>query len=495
VEKNNKMSVVARQSLKYSIVGYFSTLIGILSTVFLYPNDLEFAGKLQFVFQTALLILPVVALGIMHANVRFFPKMSVNNQQQQLFKFSIVFIIANFLIGMGLLMLAVFVFPKLKMTDFWQMSPYILPMALLLALIQLCSKYISIKKRIVVPNIFENVFPKIGMVVAFALFVFYQYSEENSIVLYIGFFVLAFFGMMIYLNRLEKVSKKINFSFLKKEGFGRELMVYSFYTFLGSMGSVIALNIDATMIGELLTFSEVAIYNTSLNLVRMITVPALGVYTISAPIIAGYIAENNMKDLKALHYKTSFYLFAVGAVLFGLVAVGIEDLFALMKNGHQLLKGLNVVYIMGFAFLFDLATGFNGYIISNSKYYKFNNTTTIALAFLTISTNLVFLFWFKMGIVGVSLATALSLTVYNLIKIIFNYKKFGVHPFGVKYLYVLGILLLVLCVGNVLPDFDNKFLSLCYKPLVGLMIFAIGNQIFNIILLKEVLPKSLFKDK
>jgi len=489
------MSVVARQSLKYSIVGYFSTLVGILSTVFLYPNDLEFAGKLQFVFQTALLILPVIALGIMHANVRFFPKMSVDNQQQQLFKFSIVFIIANFFIGVGLLFLAVLIFPSIKQTDFWEYSPYILPMALLLALIQLCSKYISIKKRIVVPNIFENVFPKIGMVVAFALFVFYHYSEENSIVLYIGFFILAFVGMMVYLNRLEKVSKNINFSFLKKEGFGRELMVYSAYTFLGSMGSVIALNIDATMIGELLTFSEVAIYNTSLNLVRMITVPALGVYTISAPIIAGYIAENNMKDLKSLHYKTSFYLFAIGAVLFGLVAVGIEDLFGLMKNCNQLLKGLNVVYIMGFAFLFDLATGFNGYIITNSKYYKFNNTTTVALALLTITTNLIFLFWFKMGIVGVSLATALSLTTYNLIKIVFNYKKFGVHPFGVKYLYVLGILISVVLLGKLLPDFDSKFLTLCYKPLVGLMVFAFGNWIFNIIPIKEVLPKSLFKDK
>ena len=191
------------------------------------------------------------------------------------------------------------------------------------------------------------------------------------------------------------------------------------------------------MIGEMLSFSEVSIYNTSLNLVRMITVPALGVYTISAPIIAGYIAENNFKALQELHHKTSFYLFTIGAVLFGLVAVGIEDLFALMKNGNQLLKGLNVVYIMGFALLFDLATGFNGYIISNSKYYKFNNTTTIALALLTISTNLIFLFWFRMGIVGVSLATALSLTIYNLIKIIFNYKKFGVHPFSAKYWYVL----------------------------------------------------------
>ncbi|MGH2667354.1 lipopolysaccharide biosynthesis protein [Flavobacterium sp.] len=486
------MSVVARQSLKYSIVGYFSTLIGILSTVFLYPNDLEFAGKLQFVSQTALLILPVIALGIMHANVRFFPKMSVENNQQSLFKFSIVFILVNFCAGLLLLSLAVLLFPKLKATDFWEMSVYILPMALFLAVIQLCSKYISIKKRIVVPNIFENVFPKIGMVVAFLCFYLHYTSEKDSVWLFVGFFVLALLGMFLYLHRLEKLSPRVDFSFLKQDAFGRELMTYSFFTFLGSMGSVVALNIDTYMIGEMLTFKEIAIYNTSLNLVRMVTVPALGVYTISAPIIAGLIADNKMKELKELHHKTSLYLFAVGAVLFGLVAVGIEDLFLLMKNGDQLAKGLPVVYVMGFALLFDLATGFNGYIISNSKYYKFNNTTTVALAVLTIVTNLIFLFWFKMGIVGVSLATAISLTVYNAVKIIFNYRKFGVHPFSNKYLYILGLLAVVLFVGQLLPDFENKFVTLCYKPAVAFIVFAFGNQIFTIIPVKEIMPKSLF---
>lgn len=489
------MSVVARQSLKYSIVGYFSTLIGILSTVFLYPYDLEFAGKLQFVFQTAMLVLPVAALGIMHANVRFFPKMSAENNQQNLFKFSVGFILVNFCVGLIGLFLVVLIFPKLKVTDFWEMSAYILPVALLLAITQLCSKYISIKKRIVVPNIFENVFPKIGMVAAFLCFFWHYLSEEDAIWLFVGVFVLALLGMFLYLHRLEKLSPKIDFTFLRQGDFSRELLTYSFFTFLGSMGSVVALNIDTYMIGEMLTFKEITIYNTSLNLVRMITVPALGVYTISAPIIAGYIAENNMKDLKNLHHKTSLYLFAIGAVLFGLVAVGIEDLFALMKNGDQLAKGLPVVYIMGFAFLFDLATGFNGYIISNSRYYKFNNTTTVALAVLTITTNLIFLLWFKMGIVGVSLATALSLTVYNTIKIIFNYKKFGVHPFSGKYLYLLGLLIAVLVVGQLLPDFENKFINLCYKPAIAFVIFALGNQIFTIIPVKEVMPKSLFGKK
>jgi O-antigen/teichoic acid export membrane protein len=489
------MSVVARQSIKYSLVGYFSMLIGIFSTLFIYPIDLEFAGKLQFILPTALLILPLVAIGIMHANVRFFPRLSQTNDHQNLLKFSGLFIISNFVFITALFWIASFLFPRVRLMDAWDMAIYVFPVVLLLSLIQLISKYISIKKRIVIPNIFENVFPKIGMIAAFVSYFYLGFSESDAIWVLVLVYFISFIGMLIYLQKLDKIPGKTSFQFLKENNFQKELMTYSFYTFLGSIGSVIALNIDAFMIGEFLSYSDVAVYNTSLNLVRMITIPALGVYTISAPIIAGFVESNNMKELKELHHKTSFYLFAVGTVLFGLIAVGVDDLFPMMKNGDKLIKGLNVVYFTGFAFLFDLATGFNGYIISNSKYYKFNNTTTVALAVLTVVTNLFFIFYLKLGIVGVSIAFAISLTVYNLIKIWFNYKKFGVHPFSIKYLYILGLLILVLIVGKILPDFENKYLSLCYKPAIALMIFALGNYFFKIIPIKEVVPKSLFGKK
>jgi hypothetical protein len=98
-----------------------------------------------------------------------------------------------------------------------------------------------------------------------------------------------------------------------------------------------------------------------------------------------------------------------------------------------------------------------------------------------------------MGIIGVSIATATSLTTYNLIKIYFNYKKFGVHPFSWKFLHVILVLLVVLFVGYVLPDTAYKFVNLCYKPLIAFVIFGLANSIFKIIPIKDILPKSLMK--
>ena len=485
------MNIVARQSIKYSIVGYISVFVGIFSTLFVYPNDLVFAGKLQFLLPTAMLVLPFLTVGIVLANVRFFSKLSKTNEHHNLLKFSFIFIAVNFAFVVLIAFLITFLFPSFKDSSFWNFSFYIFIIALLLAYIQLISRYLSIKNRIVVPNIFENICPKIGIITAFFAYFYFNFSEKNAILIFIVFFVLALIGMFFYLLKIDKIPTKTSFQFLKNGNFKKELFTYSYYTFFGSLGSVLALNIDTFMIGEFFNFSDVAVYNMSLNLVKMIMVPALGVYTISSPKIAVFIENNDIIQLNNMYKKTSLYLFIVGALLFSLIAVGLDDLFLVVKNGAVLAKGKNVFYIMGFALLIDLATGFNTYIIINSKYFKFNNYLTVGLALLTIASNLLFIYIFNLGIIGVAIATAFSLTVYNGVKTWFNYKKFGVHPFSTQYLYIVGFVIFSLAISFILPDFKNVFINLVYKPFVVICLFLVMNKFFKIITFKDLLPKKL----
>lgn len=486
------MNVVARQSIKYSIVGYLSVFVGIFSTLFIYPNDIDFAGKLQFFIPTAMLILPFLTMGIVLANVRFYSKLSKINEHHNLLKYSFRFITINFLLVIFIVLLYFYLSVSFRTTNFWRFSFYIFSIALLLAYIQLISRYLSIKNRIVVPNIFENIFPKIGIITAFLCYYFLEFSETSAFLIFLFFFVLSLLGMAFYLNRIDKVPAKTSFQFLKEGGFKKELLTYSYYTFFGSLGTVLALNIDTFMIGEFLSFSDVTIYNMSLNLVKMIMVPALGVYTISSPKIAALIENNDRMQLESMYKKSSLYLFLVGALLFSLIAVGIDDLFLVIKNGEVLSKGKNVFYIMGFALLADLATGFNTYIIINSKYFKFNNYLTVGLALVTIIGNLIFIFVFNLGILGVALATAISLTTYNVIKTWFNYKKFGVHPFGFQYLYIVGFVGICLALSFVLPDCANVYISLIYKPTLVIILFIIiMNVLFKIIPIAELIPKKV----
>ena len=66
------MSIVAKQSFKYTIIGYLGFLLGTFSAVFVFPLNLEFYGKLRFIMNSAEIITPFIILGISYANVKFF---------------------------------------------------------------------------------------------------------------------------------------------------------------------------------------------------------------------------------------------------------------------------------------------------------------------------------------------------------------------------------------------------------------------------------------
>ena len=115
------------------------------------------------------------------------------------------------------------------------------------------------------------------------------------------------------------------------------------------------------------------------------------------------------------------------------------------------------------------------------------------LALLTISLNYYFIFNTHWGIVGVALATAISLSLYNLVKIIFNYIKFGIHPLSIEMIFVSILCTLAITVAILLPDFDWALLNLLYKPFVVLLMIGIGNYFLKIYPLEKFINKDFFK--
>lgn len=159
----------------------------------------------------------------------------------------------------------------------------------------------------------------------------------------------------------------------------------------------------------------------------------------------------------------------------------------------MLLESEPVIWILGSAILFDLATGFNGNIISLSRYYRYNIVFMLFLAALTILLNYYFLENTRLGIVGVALATAISLSTYNIIKITFNYIKFKVNPLSIEMIFASIISTLAITVAIVLPNFSNNFLNLLYKPAVVLILIYIGNHFLKIFPMEDYISKKFIR--
>ncbi|MCA6068432.1 polysaccharide biosynthesis protein [Chryseobacterium sp. RG1] len=486
------MSLVARQGFKYSIIGYIGFLLGTVSALFIFPNDFEFYGKLRYSMQTAEMLVPFVVFGISYANVKFFHSLQKDGKTQNMLSLSLVSILINFLIFTIVFFALPYFYPKFAHSEAWKIKEIILPLILVLSLCAIFNKYVSNFKRIVVSNIFDNLFPKIANLGAFCLFFYFSFSQKIALAFFFGIFALMLFGYIYYTNKLQKINFDLSTDYFKKDDFWKEFLNYSFFGFLGTFGNYLAIN--SFMIGEFMGMEENGIYSVLYALISLISIPQLGLFNISAPIISQHLADGDMEGLDRFHKKTSLTLYFLGAVLFSCIMVGFPYLTQFMpKNGVMLRLYEPVIWIWGSAVLVDLATGFNGNIISLSKYYRFNILVMLLLAGLTIGLNFYFIKNTELKLVGIALSTAISLTTYNVVKIVFNYIVFKVSPLTIEMIFVSIICTLAITVAIVLPNFNNNFINLVYKPSVVLILIFIGNYFTKVFPLEDYLNKKFIK--
>ncbi|MEG0928663.1 MULTISPECIES: lipopolysaccharide biosynthesis protein [Chryseobacterium] len=492
------MSVVARQGFKYSIIGYIGFLLGTVSAIFIFPNDFEFYGKLRYILPTAEMLVPFVVLGISYSNVKFFHTVEKDGKKQNMLSLSLLTVFVNFLIFTAVFFILPYFYPKFRHSEAWKIKEMILPLILILSFCAIFNKYTSNYKRIVVSNIFDNLFPKIANLGAFCLFYYFALSQKIAFAFFFGIFTLMLFGYIYYTNKLEKIQLDFNTDYFKKNNFWQQFFNYSFFGFLGTFGNYLAIN--SFMIGEFMGMEEVGIYSVLYALISLISIPQLGLFNISAPIINKTLADGDMEELDRFHKKTSLSLYFLGAVLFSCIMVGFPYLTQFMpKNGTMLREYEPVVWIWGSAVLIDLATGFNGNIISLSKYYRFNILVMLLLAGLTIGLNYYFIKNTDLKLIGIALSTAISLTIYNVVKIVFNYFVFKVSPLTIEMIFVSIICTLAITVAIVLPNFHSNFINLIYKPAVVLALIYVGNYFTKIFPIEDYLNarfiKSIFKFK
>ena len=485
------MSIVAKQSFKYTIIGYLGFLLGTFSAVFVFPLNLEFYGKLRFIMNSAEIITPFIILGISYANVKFFYQSQRDNKHHNLLSISILVVGINFILFLFGFILMPIIFPKIKNLEIWEYKFYVIPLVLILSICAIFNKFISNYKRIAISNIFDNLFPKLANILSFSLFFFLGIAQSISFLVFISFFFISMVGYIIYTNNLEKINYDFSTQYLQKNNLWRAVANYSFFSFLGTFGN--QLNINNQMIGEFMSMKEVGVYSILYSLISLISIPQLGLFNVSAPIINQSLSEKKYADLDKFYKKTSLSLFFLGAILFSCIVTGFPYLASMMKNGKLLLEFQSIIWIWGTAVLFDLATGFNGNIISLSKYYKFNILMMLIFALFTIGLNYYFIKYTELKLIGIAISTAISTSIYNGIKVLFNYWKFKVSPFSIEMVFASIICSIAVSLALILPNFKNPLINMIYNPLLLLICIFIGNTFIKIVDLKDFYKKLLNK--
>jgi O-antigen/teichoic acid export membrane protein len=454
-----------KQAFWFTIINYLGIAIGVISTVFVYPNDKDFLGKVGFVDSIAQMLYPVLVFGGAQALIHFYPNLSENNKRQ-LFKYGI-FTISG--IGVGVLLLMVlgeFVIDW----DRYQYLFFAFPLAVALAFIELFKRQAANLQKIAVPTFYEKIIPKVALPAVFILVLLGLVTENVGIYTFIAFYFLLLLLLSQYLFRHFSIKGKGSFQELFQEIPKKEYFSYCFYTFIGSFGSFLAFRVDGFMIPLFCEFEDNGTYRIAVNLASALAIPATGVFTIYAPQVSALIKNQDWETLRMKYVETAKLLFFVGSIMLGCIFIGIESFFQLFPTGDKLMASVPIMYVLGSNVLFNMATGFNSEIISYSQYYRFNIVSVLILVVLNVSLNWYFLTQTEIGILGVAIASFIAMALFNLAKLIFIYKKFGILPFDESYAKLIFVLNIVFFGIYLMPSLENLWLEVIVKVSAFLII-------------------------
>ncbi len=470
------MGIVINQSIKNSLSFYFGMFLGAISTVFVYPNVFndqpDHWGLIQLIVAYSFIISTFSNFGVPKTFIRFFP---IIENKSKFYFFSFLLITIGYLL---FLILALFF--EDWFFKFISASPLLIDKFYLIyfmvLIISVYELFVSISRsnlNSTLPTFLNEAFLKSYSLIVLILHGLKILNFDQFLFFYVGGYSMKL--IIIFISQIN--TKSINLIFSLRGIKIVELIQFGLFVIVGGASAMLVSRLDMVMIGKFMGLKHVAFYSVAFYVGNAIRVPGRAVVAISAPIVSKAWKNNDLKLIKDIYYKSSINQLIIGGIFFVCVWLSVDDIFSLLPEKFS--GGRLVVFFIGLSQLFNVAMGVNGAIILNSKYYRFDLYANLFLLAVTFLSNYLFIPdsspLKELGIVGINgaaFATALSIFLFNFIKFVFIYVKVKLHPFDIKTLYSILLLLFVYYVVDSLSLDLNPYLNILLNSSISLIIFV-----------------------
>ena len=486
------MGIVRNQSIKNSISFYIGMAIGAINTVIIYPNVFndhpEHFGLIQILIAYAILVSTFTTFGIPKTFVRFFP---VIKEKGQLYFLSLIIPLLGFVLSL----LVYFLF-KQQIFELLNASPllkdnffYIILLVFFIGFYDVLTAVSRSFLSAATPIFINEVFLKVYSMLALLLHWFGYIDFSTFLKIYLFGYFLKFAILFLIQWKNDRFSLAFSVNDLKL----KEISSFGLFVFVGGASVMLVTRLDMLMIGSMLDLEQVAFYTVAFFIGNAIKVPGKSIVAISIPLVAKAWEKQDYKEIQTLYTKSSINQLIIGGVLFLCIWLNIDEIFSLLPTKFQ--GGKWVVFYIAIAQLFSMANGINGTIIVNSKYYRYDLYTNVILVFVTITTN--YLLIPEYGIDGAAMATAISVLLFNLIRLILIKVKMNMHPFSLQTIKTILLLFVMFFTLDFLPNSSYAFVDIIWKSIVVVILFIPAVMYFNLseditAIVKELKAKLLF---
>ncbi len=475
------MGIVSKQASNATFFSYLGVVIGFVNVALLMNRwfEPEEFGLRSILLDAAVIYSQVAHLGTYRSLVKFFPFFNREGKSDNgLLSIGLLVSLLGFLlVGLALLIfkdqvINFYIEKSALLVDyFW----IIFPLSFLLLYNNVFESYLQSRAKTAYAVFLKSIFNR--LITSLLLFLVYlkHLDFHGFLICFVFSYVLS---ILLFIQYLSK-RKELEFSINKKLFSGKLKKVYanySLFSILSGVSSVLVNKIDALMIGAMIGLSSTAVYANAVYLSILINIPADAIGKISFPLMAKSWKEKKMDEIQILYQKTSLTQFLIGGSIFVLMWSSLDNFFTLQREIYA--TGKWVFLLLSGARMVNMIFGVNGQIINVSKFFRFDTTTSLLLAVLTILTNLYCIpIW---GIEGAAFATALSIVLFNLVRFFYVYAKLKVQPFTKETLAVLIILFIAFLIGEYLPYWHSFYLDTIYRSIVITLSIALPVYYFKL---------------
>jgi len=440
------MSNIRRQSIISSVVIYIGFAIGLLN-IYMFTRQGLFTDPSQFGLYNAFIAIATTMMAFANLAMpayiyKFFPyyKDHLDQKKNDLITWALV--VSS--IGYLLVIVAGIIFKNLVVQKYIEHSPevviyynWIFILGYGLMIYTVLEAFAWQFHKSILTNFLREVQWRLFTTVIILLFLFGVIRDYG---LFIKLFSFTYPAIAIILFLYLVITKKIHFTFkvskVTKRFFKSILKLCSF-VYAGSLIFTISLVFDSLVIGAVLNdaLAKLAVYSLAQNIANIIQAPQRGIISASISHLSKAWKEKQMGTIQKIYQRSSINQLVFSCGLYSLITLNFIDAVNTFHLKESYLDGFYVFLLLGVTKVIDMGTGVNSQIIGTSTYWRFEFISGIIL--LSVMLPLNYIFTRQYDIVGTAAAGLISIIVYNVIRIIFLWKKFNLVPFTLQSLYTI----------------------------------------------------------
>lgn len=470
------MGIVFRQSIKATIVNSVGAVLGALS-VFISPFILQKTelGFFTNIIYTGALLQIFVMVGTGNMLSIYLQKYDVTDVRR---KVLMAFAFLTTLIA-TLVFTLFFALLKTKIIALYQPSDqqyvrqyyYWVPVLVFLwSLMTLFELYLIAHIKIAVSAFSREVLLRICNLILLGLVFFKLLSFHIYLVCSILIYAVPVLVLFFAARRTEGFGFSSNWKVFSKQEY-KSIINFSWYHLLFVVSVNLLGILDTLMLAPLDTngMQATAVYSRGVFIAALMVIPYRAMSSSSLPVLNRAYIDNDIPKLNDLFSRAGVNILVVGIGLFIVIGSNLNNAVTILPKGYEAIKPVALILMLGK--IVDMATGLNNELISISKYYKFNFRISFLLVLMVIIFNRILIP--EYGMFGAAWGVTIALAIFNIIKLIFLWKKMRLHPFTIGSAWVLVSGAVAGLAGYLLPYLSGPVIDTIIRTAVTAIIYAL----------------------